>query len=914
MDFNFHYLLIIFSILFNSCLGDISATPKCIDTEREALIAFKQGLSDPSGRLSSWKGEDCCKWDGINCSNQTGHITILNLRNNYPLINGGIGGDVSAYQKSCLGGKISPSLTTLKSLISIDLSFNDFNGTNIPEFFGGFKSLKYLNLSFSSFSGEIPTSLGSLSSLLYLDLYADSFTGSSLDLVSNDLKWLSGLSSLKYLNLGFVKLNGVGKSWLQSINMLPSLVELNLHYCQLQGLPDSLPFINFTSLSVLDLSDNSFNSVIPQWLFKLTSLTRLRLVWNFFNGPIPDGFAKLKSLEVLELSNNLDLQGHLPGFFGSLSKLKSLDLSANSLTGGVDEFFNGFSGNPKNSLVSLRLSSNSLSGELPESLGVLSNLQHLILSGNSLSGSIPGSIGKLSFLKELDLSYNKMNGTIPESFGQLSNLIDVNLMSNSWKGTLRETHLMNLKSLQNIRITTEPNMPLVFSVSSKWVPSFRLKSINLENCQVGPSFPMWLQVQNELVSVSLKNVGISDTIPEKWFSGISSEITYLVLSNNKIQGKLPNQMTSPNLRFIDLSSNHFEGALPLWSTSATEIYLQDNFFSGYIPENISKLMPRLEKLDLSSNNLKGTIPSLFCDISSLQVVSLRNNHFSGEFPNCWSRSMMLWAIDVSNNSLTGKIPTSFGSLRSLSVLLLGNNQLDGAIPSSLQNCTGLTSLDLRGNKLSGNLPSWIGESFSSLFMLQISSNSFSGAVPRQLCSLRNLHILDLSGNKFSGSIPNCVANLTGFVDGKNSDVFLRLLMVAMRGRNPEYSNIVAATNGIDLSGNNLTGGIPDELTKLPALRILNLARNQLTGKISERIGDVHELETLDLSYNQLNGMIPESLGSLNSLKHLNLSYNNLQGKIPDGVRKFNDPSIYVGNPSLCGLPLPKKCPLTRRFL
>ncbi|MBA0804600.1 hypothetical protein Gohar_004173, partial [Gossypium harknessii] len=560
-------------------------------------------------------------------------------------------------------------------------------------------------------------------------------------------------------------------------------------------------------------------------------------------------FANLKNLQVLDLSDNLNLEGQIPGLLGNLSKLQLLDLSANNFHGDIYGLFSGFSSNPNSKLESLDLSSNSLTGELPESLGLLKHLQHLDLSSNSFWGSIPSSIGSLSALRVLDLSYNTMNGTIPESLGQLSGLVDMNLMANSWKGILKETHFMNLRKLQHVRLTTEPTRSLAFSASHGWFPPFKLKSIQLENCMIGPSFPVWLQVQNKLTSVVLKNVSISDTIPGKWFSQLSAQLTYLVLSQDQIRGELPRHLNYPYLNLIDLSYNNFEGPFPSWSTNATDVILDENSFSGPIPENIGALMPRLQKLYVSRNHLSGRIPPSMCDIEGLNIISLRNNKLSGELPNCWHR-LMLWGIDISNNSLTGNIPNSFGFLPSLSVLLLSNNNLDGEIPSSLRNCTGLTSMDLGGNKISGSLPLWV-QYMSSLFMLRLSSNLLSGSIPDQ-----------------------------------GSEVFQRLIREVTRGRDPEYSNVVANVNSIELSGNNLTGEIPYEMTNLLALRIL------------------------DLSHNHLSGAIPKSLTSVASLTRLNLSYNNLSGSIPFSPR-FNDSSIYEGNPLLCGAPLPTKCPLPR---
>ncbi|KAL7594643.1 receptor-like protein EIX1 [Lactuca sativa] len=54
---------------------------KCLDNERLALLLFKAPLHDPYDTLSTWRSDqhDCCKWSGVECSNQTGHVTGLDL-------------------------------------------------------------------------------------------------------------------------------------------------------------------------------------------------------------------------------------------------------------------------------------------------------------------------------------------------------------------------------------------------------------------------------------------------------------------------------------------------------------------------------------------------------------------------------------------------------------------------------------------------------------------------------------------------------------------------------------------------------------------------------------------------------------------------------------------------------------------
>ncbi|XP_059669981.1 receptor-like protein EIX1 [Cornus florida] len=881
-----------------SCHGYLDTS--CVKIEKEALLKFKGGLTDPSGRLSSWVGENCCQWSGIRCDNETGHVIKLNLHNSFP---DSFDGDGTTHH---LGGEINPSLLDLKYLNYLDLSMNNFVGLRTPSFFGSLEKLRYLNLSSASFS-SIPQNLGKLSSLQYLDL------NRCCDISNKtDLTWLYGLSSLKHLNLGYIDLSNASDDWLQALNMLPSLLELHLPACGLSKLPLSLSFVNFSSLLVLDLSNNDFSSSIPYWLFNVSKLQYLDLSSNNLRGTIPNEFSSMTSIQTLDLSENAYIGGQLSRDLGNMCNLQELDLSLNNISGEITELIDGLSRCANSSLEVLDLGYNKLGGCLPSSLGSLKNLKRLQLWRNSFLGSIPGSIGNLSSLKELYLSENQMNGTIPKSLGQLSSLVALDITENSWEGVVTEAHLLHLKSLKELcigKFSFSPEVTLVFNVSSLWLPPFKLQYLDLSSCQLGPKFPEWLRNQNDLNTLVLRNTRISGSIPD-WLWKLDLQLDELDLSYNQLRGRVPNSLNFHPQSTLNLIMNCFEGPLPLWSSNVSELYLSNNLFSGPIPPNIGKRMPMLTDLDLSHNSLNGTIPLSIGRLIDLTTLDISNNHLSGGIPGFWHNITTLFLIDMSNNSLSGEIPTSMGCLTSLRFLMLSNNHLSGEFPSLLQNCSNMVTLSLGENRFYGSLPSWIGERMPSLSILSLRSNLFNGSIPVELCHISYLHILDLAENNLSGSIPPCLGNLKGMKSELSSTTrFEGQLLLVSKGRVLLFQSTLYLVHLIDLSSNSLSGEVPEELANLSRMCTLNLSINHLTGNIPHKIGKLQNLETLDLSRNQLSGPIPYSMTLLTSLNHLNLSDNNLSGEIPLGNQfgTLNDPSIYKGNPGLCGPPLTINC-------
>ncbi|CAO2142041.1 unnamed protein product [Urochloa humidicola] len=168
----------------------------CVPHERDALLAFKRGIStNTTNLLASWRDDDgqeqsdCCRWRGVRCANRTSHVVELNLRNH--------AGSFYPSQEGMIG-TISSSLVSLARLRRLDLSWNALEGPTggrIPEFLGSFKNLRYLNLSYMSFSGAVPSQLRNLSKLEHLDLSYYSVFGQSTE--SSDVSWVTHLTMLQ---------------------------------------------------------------------------------------------------------------------------------------------------------------------------------------------------------------------------------------------------------------------------------------------------------------------------------------------------------------------------------------------------------------------------------------------------------------------------------------------------------------------------------------------------------------------------------------------------------------------------------------------------------------------------------------------------------------------------------------------
>ncbi|KAF2312948.1 hypothetical protein GH714_002030 [Hevea brasiliensis] len=844
------------------CTG-ADSNASCIKRERDALLKFKQGLTDPSNRLLSWEGEDCCSWEGVGCSNTTGHVIKLDLHNP---------SSWAMYytpqrefcDSSCLGGDINPSLVNLTHLEYFDASMNNFSYAEIPSFLGSLKNLKYLDLGFAEFAGKVPHQLSNLSNLQHLDIRWNHLT------IDNP-GFVSSLSRLKHLDLSGLDASNAS-DWFHSINMIPSLVVLRLSNCGLSHTPLILD-VNFTSLTFLVLSDNNFSSTIPRWLFNISSIRYFDLSSSAFQGPnFPQWLKTQTNLFKIDMSN-ASISDSIPDWFDNISlSIEDLDLSYNHITKNLPKFrklsahlyreiyldSNKFEGplDPFPSDVAiLDVSNNFLSGHIRQTLtdNGMPHMRLLFLSNNQFSGGIPVYLCKMQDLNFLGLANNQLSGGVPECWQKRQGLLVMDLANNNLSGPIP----VSMGSLQ------------------------RLVSLHLENNNLQGEIPVSLKNLANLRALDLSGNSFSSTIPA-WIGENLSSLKMFNLHSNMIHGEIPPQLCNlVSLRLLDLGRNTMTGAIPHCFGNFTAMIFNgtksEKTWSRYPYPYLN--YPHLAYDDHTLAFIKGT--ELDCSgaySSPLCIESERDallefkrgltdplNLLSPGMQKCLKTAVrgrvLLAAIKLAmsssltfeSNMATWEVPHHLGNLSNLQSLDLSTWNQDLTVENLdfVQSLSSLKYLELSGVILS-NPENWLHSinmlpalvelhlsschilkishflhvNFTSLEVLDLSFNYFSSPIPRWLFNISKIQRLDLSSNAFQGSIPREMGN---------------------------YSLVVV----LDLSYNHLEGEVPEKLSNLCNLQDLNLANNHFSGE---------------------SGHIPKSLGSLSSLASLHLQSNDMQGK------------------------------------
>ncbi|KAH0917192.1 hypothetical protein HID58_024852 [Brassica napus] len=524
-------------------------------------------------KTESWANSisDCCNWEGVTCDTKSGKV---------------IGLDLSC---SCLHGRLEPnsSLFQLQHLKSLNLAYNNFTLSPIPDKFNKLIWLETLNLSESSLKGHVPIELLQLTNLVSLDLSSSSSASNSyfapppalllsienpplfLPLLARNLRNLRALdmssvnisseipqefsymSSLRSLHLKNCYLIGEFPS---SVFMIPNLQSIKLdHNPELRG---ELPVFSINnSMQVLSLletsfSESSFSGRIPSSLGELSNLSSLVLFSNGFIGEVPSSIVNLKQLTIFSVGYN-KLRGNFPSGLLNLTKLRGIDLGSNEFTG----FF-------------------------PTNIGQLSKLEAIFAGSNFFTGSVPASLFQISSLTHIYLEDNQFSDILGlENISMLPNLQYLFLHSKSFRisSPVDFNVFSSLKQLVGLALSGIPLSTANITSDSDFSSQFRY--VYLSGCNI-TEFPEFIRDQRNLDSLDLSNNNIKGQLPD-WLWRLE-ELQVVKLSNNSLSGfdGSLKAVTGSQINVLDLSSNAFQGPLFIPSTSITYLFVSNNNLTG----------------------------------------------------------------------------------------------------------------------------------------------------------------------------------------------------------------------------------------------------------------------------------------------------------------------------------------------
>ncbi|XP_014502138.1 probable leucine-rich repeat receptor-like protein kinase At1g35710 [Vigna radiata var. radiata] len=583
------------------------------------------------------------------------HLKFLDLSSNnlqgvIPDALGSLTSLIALYmEENQLKGPIPTSLGKVTSLVTLDLSYNqlsgnltlDYYGNNVggehPKLHGKISSLRVLRLSSNQLGGNPFKSLGSLSKLLYLDIDDNNFQG-----VVNE-SHLENLICLRSFHASGNKLTlKVDRNWhptFQLTNLDMSSWQLGPNFPSWTHSQNELLYLKMSNTGILDY--------IPPYFWEACySLEYLNFSNNYIHGKIENSLSNPILFEIVDLSSN-HLHGKLPIFS---SQVGWLDLSDNSFSS-MNDFLcrkkikkfnlyylnlalNNLSGKIPDCwikwpyLLNVNLQSNLFVGNMPLSMGSLVWLQSLNIRNNSLSGIFPIALKKNNKLISLDIGENNLSGTIPTWIGEkLPEIKILRLRSNNFSGHIPNgiCDMIFLQDFDLAQNSLSGNIPNCLNNFSAMFKKNKSTYSTIDTNEVIP----------DVISIIIWTKGRA-----LLYKSILGLVTNVDLSNNKLSGEIPREITYlDGLIYLNLSRNQL---------------------SGQIPPSIDN-MRSLESIDLSRNQLSGKIPPTISNLSFLNNLDLSHNHLEGEIPTGTQIQSFETSDFVGNNLCGPPLPINCSS-------------------------------------------------------------------------------------------------------------------------------------------------------------------------------------------------------------------------------------------------------------
>ncbi|KAL4578590.1 hypothetical protein LXL04_014715 [Taraxacum kok-saghyz] len=484
------------------------------------------------------------------------------------------------------------------------------------------------------------------------------------------------VTSLMLNNLGLV-----GTFSFASITGLINLHNFSISNNRFDGII-SKEVGSIASLEYLDISSNSFHGPLPTEITNSRRLVHLNLSLNNLEGTVPSGFEYLKQLQYLDLHSNT-FSGKVMDLLSQLGSIIYLDLSSNGFIGTLDLGL----GSEKfvSAIKYLNVSHNNLDGVLfsHDGMPYFDNLEVFDASNNQFVGTIP-SFNFMISLRILRLSSNKLSGSLPEALLKETSMIltELDLSINELKGpvdSISSTTLRNLNlsynkltgilplNIAHCAIIDLSNNNLSGNLSRIQGWGNYIEQINLSSNFLTGTFPIQTSQFLRLTSLKISNNSITGVIPP--VLATYPELKAIDFSSNQFTGTLlGNLFNSPRLSYLNMSFNNFTGTIPLQQNNSSLEFtnltlefldLSHNSLTDHLPREIGTLYPSLLSLDISYNRFEGGIPDNLP--GTLNALNVSYNNLSGIVPENL-RNFPDWSFHPGNDLLSFPYSSSSQSL------------------------------------------------------------------------------------------------------------------------------------------------------------------------------------------------------------------------------------------------------------
>ena len=488
-------------------------------------------------------------------------------------------------------------------------------------------------------------------------------------------------------------------------------------------------------------------------------------------------------------------------------------------------------------LTDLRISSNKLTGEIPESVYGLEKLEKLYFQNDNLTGALSADLAKLTNLTELYVDRNaNMSGSIPPEIGQLK----------------------------------------------------KLARINISQTGIGGAIPAELGQCDALLQFMAFKTALSGTLPDIWDMPVLQ--TVMLHTNPGLTGPLPASLgklkplesgTAPS---IQIYGCNITGSIPASFANLPEttkqVYVNDNQMSGVIPRSVAAHKNFASwRWDPQQEGYGLTLPAEPSrQLDSLALVAIYNASDGPSWAkNQWEldKPIDTWpAVTVTDGRVTAlklstanvitkewTLPAEIGDLTELTDLRINSNKLTGELPESLYDLTKLENLYFQNDNLTGALSPKIAQ-LTELVQLYIDRNAnMTGGIPKEIGSLKKLARINISQTGIGGAIP---------AELGQCDALLQFMAFKtnLSGTLPDIWDMPVLQTVMLYGNPGLTGDLPASLGKLKPIEngtsvtapSLQLYQCNFTGNIPESFAGLHEkTKQVYVQENKMSGVIPAAV-------------------------------------------------------